>query len=102
MVTRRSSRKAPIKPVPKLPTSGPSCPTSVAFSDAVGVDIDEEILARIRAAGVWDKDAKVDDYQVRACENGYVLVNLRTGRAQLIYDALSKLRDWEQLFPKDH
>jgi hypothetical protein len=59
----------------------------------------EEIMARIRAAAVWDKDSKLEDYQLRADENGFVLVNLKTGKAQLIYDEFSELRDWEELFP---
>lgn len=61
--------------------------------------IDDEIMARIRAAKVWDKDAKPEDFQIRADLNGFVLVNLRTGRAQLIYDEYSELRDMQDLFP---
>jgi hypothetical protein len=61
--------------------------------------IEDEIMARIRAAKVWEKDSKPEDFQLRADENGFVLVNLKTGRAQLIYDELSELRDWEELFP---
>ena len=63
------------------------------------LELDDEILARIRAAKVWDKDAKLEDFQIRAHENGLVLVNLKTGRAQLLYDEDSDLYDWEQLFP---
>jgi len=63
------------------------------------VSLDEEILARIRAAKVWDKDAKISDFQLHAAGNGSVLVNLKTGRAQLIYDEESDLRDWQELFP---
>lgn len=61
--------------------------------------IDEEILARIRAAKVWDKEAKLEDFQIRAAENGFVLINLKTRRAQLLYDDDSELHDLEQLFP---
>jgi hypothetical protein len=61
--------------------------------------IDDEIMARIRAAKVWEKDSKLEDFQIRAGDNGFVLVNLKTGRAQLIYDEDSELRDWEELFP---
>jgi hypothetical protein len=61
--------------------------------------IDDEIMARIRAAKVWEKDSKLEDFQLRAGDNGFVLVNLKTGRAQLIYDEDSELRDWEELFP---
>jgi hypothetical protein len=63
--------------------------------------IDEEILARIRAAKVWDKDARLEDFQVRAEENGFVLINLKTRRAQLLYDDDSELSDLEQLFPEN-
>jgi hypothetical protein len=63
------------------------------------VILDEEILARIRAAKVWDKDSKPEDFQIRAHENGLVLVNLKTGRAQLLYDEDSELQDWKVLFP---
>ena len=64
------------------------------------MDIDEEIKARIRAAKSWDKDAKFEDFQIRVAENGYVLINLRTGRGQLIYDEFSELHDVEQLYPE--
>jgi hypothetical protein len=40
--------------------------------------LDDEILARIRAAKAWDKDAKPEDFQLRAAENGSVLINLKT------------------------
>ena len=63
------------------------------------MDIDEEIRARVRAAKVWDKDSKLEDFQIKATEDGYVLINLKTRRAQLIYDDESELHDWEQLFP---
>jgi hypothetical protein len=61
--------------------------------------IEDEIWARIRAAKVWDKDARLEDFQLRAAGNGYVLINLKTRRAQLIYDESSELHDLEQLFP---
>lgn len=64
------------------------------------MDIDEEIKARVRAATVWDKDVKLEDFQIKAAENGYVLINLKTRRAQLIYDEFSELHDLEQLFPE--
>ncbi len=63
------------------------------------MDIDEEIKARIRAAKVWDKEAKFEDFQIKAAGNGYVLINIRTGRVQLIYDEFSELHDLEQLYP---
>ena len=61
--------------------------------------IDDEILARIRAAKLGDKDAKLEDFQIRPADNGYVLINLKTRRAQLLYDDDSELHDLEQLFP---
>ena len=64
-----------------------------------GVDIDKEIMARIDGAKAWDKDSKPEDFQIKAAENGYVLINLKTRRAQLIYDDDSALNDFRQLFP---
>jgi len=64
------------------------------------MDIDEEIRARIRAAKAWDKDAQLGDFQIKAAENGYVLINLKTRRAQLIYDEFSELSDLKELFPE--
>ena len=61
--------------------------------------MDDEILARVRAAKVWDKDAKLEDFQLRVAENGSVLINLKTRRAQLIYDEDSVLHDLQELFP---
>ena len=73
----------------------------LAFSYRSGVmDIDEEIKARIRAAKAWDRESKFEDFQIMATENGYVLINLKTRRAQLIYDEFSELHDLEQLFPE--
>lgn len=63
------------------------------------MDIEEEIWARVRATKIWDKEAKLEDFQIKAAENGYVLINLKTRRAYLIYDEFSELHDWEQLFP---
>ena len=63
--------------------------------------IDEEILARVRAAKVWDKNARLEDFQIRAAENGFVLINLKTRRVQLLYDEDSELHDLEQLFPEN-
>lgn len=63
--------------------------------------IDDEILARIRAAKAWDKDARLEDFQIKAGDNGFVLINLKTRRAQLLYDEDSELKDLEQLFPEN-
>jgi hypothetical protein len=64
------------------------------------MDIDEEIRARVRAAKAWDKEAKLGDFQIKVTENGYVLINLKTRRAQLIYDEFSELHDLEELLPE--
>jgi hypothetical protein len=61
--------------------------------------LDDEILARSRAAKVWDRDSKLEDFQIRAHENGSVLINLKTRHAQLLYDDDSELHDWNDLFP---
>ena len=63
------------------------------------MDLEAEILARIRASKVWDKDAKASDFQIKAGDNGIVLINLKTGRAYLIYDDASRLHDLEDLVP---
>jgi hypothetical protein len=63
------------------------------------VSLDDEILAHIRAAKAWDKDAKTEDFQLNVAGNGSVLINLKTRRAHLIYDEYSELRDWQELFP---
>jgi hypothetical protein len=61
------------------------------------MELEEEVLARIRAAVGWDPSAKASDFQLRAAENGSVLINLRTRRAQLIYDDDSELHDLADL-----
>ena len=61
--------------------------------------IEQEIWARVQAAKAWDKDAKFEDFQIKPAGNGYVLINLKTRRAQLIYDDESELYDLDQLFP---
>ena len=63
--------------------------------------IDEEILARIRAAKAWDSQSRLEDFQLKAADNGFVLINLKTRRAQLLYDEDSELTDLEQLFPEN-
>ena len=66
---------------------------------SIAVDIDKEIMARIDGAKAWDKDSKPEDFQIKAAKNGYVLINLKTRRAQLIYDEDSELCDFRKLFP---
>ena len=64
------------------------------------MELEDEINSRIRAAKGWDKDAKIGDFQFRAFDNGSVLVNIKTGKAQLIYDDESVLRDLDDLLPR--
>ena len=64
------------------------------------MELEDEIISRIRAAKCWDKDAKVGDFQFRAFDNGSVLVNIKTGKAQLIYDHESDMHDLDDLFPR--
>lgn len=61
------------------------------------MDLDEELLARIRAAASRDHKSQISDFQLRAGPNGTVLINLRTGQAQLVFDDDSKLHDLEDL-----
>jgi hypothetical protein len=61
------------------------------------MELEDEIVARMRAAKSLDKETKPGDFQIRVAENGSVLVNLKTGRAQLLYDDDSKLHDLEDL-----
>jgi len=65
------------------------------------MELEEEILARVRAAKAWDKSAELTDFQLKAAENGSVLINLKTRRAQLIYDDESELHDIEQVLGPD-
>jgi len=64
------------------------------------MELEDEIISRIRAAQSWDKGSKIDDFQFRAFDNGSVLVNIKTGKAQLIYDDASVLHDLDDLFPR--
>ena len=65
------------------------------------MDLEKEILARIRSAKAGNRGAKPSDFQFRAGENGSVLINLKTGKAELIYDDDSELHDLEELgFPE--
>jgi hypothetical protein len=64
------------------------------------MDIEDEIWARIRATKAWDKKARLEDFQVRAAENGFVLINLKTRRAHLIYDEDSELPGLDNILPK--
>lgn len=61
------------------------------------MDLDQEILDRIRSVTAADCKTKESDFQIRAGANASVLINLRTGRAQVIYDDDSELHDIEDL-----
>lgn len=65
------------------------------------MDIEDEIWARIRATKAWDKQARLEDFQVRAAENGFVLINLKTRRAHLVYDQDSELPWLEKFLPRN-
>ena len=59
--------------------------------------LDDEILSRIRAAMKLDQRIQPSDFQLRAAGNGSVLINRKTGKAQLIYDEDSDLQDIQDL-----
>ena len=64
--------------------------------------LDDQIFACIEAAKTWDKDAKLEDFQLRVVTNDLVLVNLKTGRAYLLKDEDSEeleLGVIQELFP---
>ena len=64
--------------------------------------VDDQIFACIEAAKTWDKDAKLEDFQLRVVTNDLVLVNLKTGRAYLLKDEDSEeleLGVIQELFP---
>jgi hypothetical protein len=64
------------------------------------MNLDDEILQRIRSIVASDPKTKTSDFQVRTGQNGSVLINLRTGRAQLVYDDDSPLHDAADLQPQ--
>jgi hypothetical protein len=64
--------------------------------------LDDQIFACIEAAKILDKDAKLEDFQLRVVANDLVLINLKTSRAYLICDEAGEqpdLRDVQELFP---
>ena len=66
------------------------------------MSLDDKIRSRINAARSLDKYLTISDFQLKAAANGYVLINLKTRRAELIYDDDSErkeLTDLEELFP---
>ena len=68
----------------------------------LAVDLDQEIISRIHASKLWDKTSEVSDFQIKVAENGTVLINLKTRRAQLLYDDESELHDLEDLGLSEH
>ena len=65
------------------------------------MELEDEIISRVRAAKGWDKDAKISNFQIRAFENGCILVNIKNGKAQLIYDGESVLHDLDDLLQRN-
>jgi hypothetical protein len=63
------------------------------------MDIDAEILARVRAAKAWDPSTRLEDFQIRATADGYILTNLKVGYSEFIFDESSSLDDLTQVFP---
>ena len=61
------------------------------------MNLDEEILARINAAKSFDSRVEVSDFQLRFGRNGTLLINAKTGKAQLRYDDYSELNDLKEL-----
>lgn len=57
------------------------------------MELDEEILARVRAAKALDKEAKLSDFQLDIVEGGAALIHLKTGHVQLIDDDESELSE---------
>jgi hypothetical protein len=50
------------------------------------MNIEEKIIARVRAEQIWDTTARLEDFQLRGTPSGYILVNLKTGHRQFIFD----------------
>jgi hypothetical protein len=82
-----------------LGTSSAELPLKGLAIRSIFVSLDDEILARIRASKVWNKESRPEHFQIKAHENGLVLINIKTGWAQLLYDEDSALHDWKELFP---
>jgi hypothetical protein len=61
------------------------------------MNLEEELMARIHAAASLHRGTKVSDFQIRAGKNGIVLINRKTGKADLISDDDSELHDLEDL-----
>ena len=59
--------------------------------------VDDQIFACIEAAKTWDKDAKIEDFQLRVVENELVLVHLKSRRTYIIKDEESDLPDLEEV-----
>ena len=85
----------------KVPPSPYLCGVTalVAHEPMDVMDIDAEILARVRAAKAWDPSARLEDFQIRATADGYVLTNLKAGYSQFIFDGSGILDDLTQVFP---
>ncbi len=63
------------------------------------MELEEELLARVRAAHSFDNAISLSHFQVRAGQSGSVLINLKTGKSYLIFDDDSPLEDFRELLP---
>jgi hypothetical protein len=59
--------------------------------------LDDQIFACIEAAKTWDKDAKLENFQLRVVANDLVLINLKTSRAYVLKDEESDLPDLQEV-----
>ena len=61
------------------------------------MELEEEILARVRAAKALDKDVRLSDFQLDIVEGGAALIHLKTRRVQLIRDDEAELSELNRL-----
>jgi hypothetical protein len=59
--------------------------------------LDDQIFACIEAAKTWDKDAKLEDFQLRVVASDLVLIHLKTSRAYVINDEASDPPDLQEV-----
>ena len=52
--------------------------------------VDNQIFACIEAAKTWDKDARLEDFQLSTVGDDLVLIHLKTGRAYVVKDEESR------------
>ena len=61
------------------------------------MELEEEILARVRAAKALDKDVRLSDFQLDIVEGGAALIHLKTRHVQLIRDDEAELSELNRL-----